>query len=155
VTQPSDAPSLPAGDAPALLYLIKQVELAAKMRLDEILEPHGITAVQYTALTVLARNPGLTSARLARNSFVRIQSMAQTMSALEERGLISREPDPESRRQLKTLITPAGWSLIDALRKPVGSLERELLDGLADEEIAIFAGALRRARLALGGSHAY
>lgn len=142
-------------EAPTLLYLIKQVELAAKMRLDEILEPHGVTAVQYTALTVLARNPGMTSARLARNSFVRIQSMAQTMSALEDRGLISREIDPESRRQLKTLITPAGRKLIRTLTGPVAALEREMLEHLTEQESALFASALRHARVALGGSHPY
>lgn len=51
---------------PALVYLIKQVELAAKSHLDEIVSPHGVTAHQYTALTVLARNPGMTGARRAR-----------------------------------------------------------------------------------------
>lgn len=145
----------PTAEVPTLLYLIKQVELAAKMRLEEILEPHDVTAVQYTALTVLARNPGLTSARLARNTFVRIQSMAQTMSALEEKGLISRETDPESRRQLRTSITPAGRRLMRELSEPIAALERELFEHLTPEEAAVFESALRHARLALGGSHAY
>lgn len=149
---PADPHSATEG-VPALLYLIKQVELAAKMRLEAILAPHGVSAVQYTALTVLARNPGMTSARLARNSFVRIQSMSQTMSALEERGLISRDLDPESRRQLRTDLTPAGWELIQSLAGPVSDLEREMLDGLDDEEVALFAHALRHARVVLAGSH--
>lgn len=150
--RPAEQHSAAAG-VPALLYLIKQVELAAKMRLEAILAPHGVTAVQYTALTVLARNPGMTSARLARNTFVRIQSMSQTMSTLEDRGLISRDIDPESRRQLRTSITPAGWDLISTLAEPVNALEREMLDGLDDAEVALFASALRHARVALGGSH--
>jgi DNA-binding MarR family transcriptional regulator len=107
-----DTPTLYPSGVPRLLYLIKQVELAAKQHFAAILEPHGVTVNQFTALTVLARNPGMTSARLARNSFVRLQSMAQTMATLEGHGLIHREVDPESRRQFRTSITPAGRALM-------------------------------------------
>ena len=40
-----------------LLYLVKQVELAVRARLDELLRPDGLTALQYTALTVLEATP--------------------------------------------------------------------------------------------------
>ena len=57
-----------------LLYLVKRVELAVRSRLDEVLRPGGLTTLQYTALTVLQRHPAsLTSAQLARNSFVTAQ----------------------------------------------------------------------------------
>src|SRR4051794_2090760 len=60
-----------------LLYLVKRVELAVRSRLDEVLRPGGLTTLQYTALTVLQRHPAsLTSAQLARNSFVTAQTMA-------------------------------------------------------------------------------
>ena len=48
---------------PTLLYLMKQVELAVRARLDEITRPSGLTALQYTALTVLERHPDLTAAQ--------------------------------------------------------------------------------------------
>ena len=62
---------------PTLLYVIKQVELALRARLDEVLRPAELTVLQYTALTVLERHPNLTSAQLARNSFVTAQTMAE------------------------------------------------------------------------------
>lgn len=151
----ADASLPPAPGVPWLIYLIKQVELAAKQHFDAILEPHGVTVNQFTALTVLARTPGMTSARLARNSFVRVQSMAQTMAALEARGLINREIDPESRRQLRTSITPEGHALMRAVAGPLEQLEQEMLQGLSSEQIATLADALRRARLSLSGSHAH
>jgi DNA-binding MarR family transcriptional regulator len=55
---------------PSLLYAVKQVELAVRARLDEGLRGSGITVPQWTALTVLARREGQTSAELARNAFV-------------------------------------------------------------------------------------
>ena len=151
--QPPGTPR-PSTAPPGLIYLIKQVELAARVRFEEILAPHGITATQYTALSVLARNPGMTSARLARSSFVRIQSMAQTMSALEALGYVSRQVDPTSRRQRTTSVTESGWALNEKLSGPVEDLEREMLQDLDPQEAAIFGEALRKARAALGGSHA-
>ena len=38
-----------AGTEPMLLYLVKQVELAVRSHLDNLLRPAGLTALQYTA----------------------------------------------------------------------------------------------------------
>lgn len=143
----------PTTTTPSLLYLIKQVELAGKVGLDEAVADYGITSVQYTALDVLARNPGTTATRLARNSFVRIQSMAQLVNTLEARGLLRREPDPHSRRQNLLHITPAGKAIIDALRPTVQGLERQMLDGLSDEQAAAFVATLTHIRHAVSGAH--
>ena len=91
----------PAGSEPMLLYLVKQVELAVRSHLDNLLRPAGLTALQYTALTVLERHPDMSAAQLARNSFVTAQSMADMITALEGRGLIER---------LATRPTAGGWS---------------------------------------------
>jgi DNA-binding MarR family transcriptional regulator len=136
-----------------VLYLIKQVELAVRSRLDEAVSSYGLTALQYTALTVLERHPGMTAARLARNSFVRAQSMAQTITFLESRGLIVREPDPEARRQNRLTLTPRGRQVLEELSGPVADIESLMLSGLAAEETTRFRAALRAARLALGGAH--
>ena len=58
-----------------ILYLVKQVEQATRAHLDALLRPLGLTTNQYTALSVLERRDDLTSAELARRSFVRPQTM--------------------------------------------------------------------------------
>ena len=50
----------------------------------------GITALQYTSLTVLERHDGLSAAQLARDSFVTAQSIADVVRSLENRGLVRR-----------------------------------------------------------------
>lgn len=138
---------------PSLMYLIKQVELAAKSHLDEMVSRHGVTAHQYTTLAVLARNPGMTGARLARNAFVRVQSMASTVAALEARGLIAREVDPESRRQLRITLTPAGWELVRAMQVPLEAFEQGLLEDFSEDEVRTLGRTLHRLRLRLSGTH--
>jgi DNA-binding MarR family transcriptional regulator len=49
---------------------------------------------------VLERHPDLSTAELARDSFVTAQSMADMMTALEGRGLIERHRDRADRRSL-------------------------------------------------------
>ena len=89
------------------MYLVKQVELAIRSHLDDLLRPAGLTALQYTALTVLERHPDLSSAQLARNSFVTAQSMADMITTLEGRGLIERHRDRADRRRLVVALTAA------------------------------------------------
>ena len=120
---------------PLLLYLVKQVELAARARLDDIVRTAGLTALQYTALTVLERHHDMTSAQLARNSFVTAQSMADMISILEKRGLIERRRDVSDRRRLLVALTPAGRALLDQYREAVAELESNMVAGLSPTEV--------------------
>jgi DNA-binding MarR family transcriptional regulator len=132
-----------------MLYLLKQVELAIRSHLDELLKPAEITALQYTALTVLERHPGLTSAQLARNSFVTTQSMADMVTTLEARGLIERHRDRADRRQLVISLTAGGSALIGRYRGKVSDLERRMLSGLDDRQAAELRSYLFACRVAL------
>ena len=123
------------GPEPMLLYLIKQVELAVRSHLDDLLRPAGLTALQYTALTVLERHRDLSAAQLARNSFVTAQSMADMITALEGRGLIERHRDQADRRRLVVALTAAGRDLLDRYRDPVRALEATMITGLSEAEI--------------------
>jgi DNA-binding MarR family transcriptional regulator len=125
---------------PTLLYLVKQLELAVRAQLDEVLRPVSITPLQYTALTVLERRSDLSTAELARNAFVTDQSAAEMVGVLEERGLLLRAPDPGDRRRRVLRLTGAGQALLDRLRGDVAAVEDRMLSALAPEE----ARALRR-----------
>jgi DNA-binding MarR family transcriptional regulator len=119
-----------------LMYLVKQVELAVRSHLDDLLRPDGLTALQYTALTVLERHPDLSSAQLARNSFVAAQSMADMITALQGRGLIERHRDRADRRRLVVALTATGRELLDRYRDQVSALEGQMLAGLTKAEIS-------------------
>ena len=136
----------PRAKAPtSLLYLVKRLELAVRAKLDELLRPSGITALQYTALTVLERHDGLSAAQLARDSFVTAQSMADMVRALEERALIRRERNPGNRRELLILLTDAGRELLAAHAEPVRLLEEQMVAGLAGRQIDEFRRTLNHA----------
>ncbi len=143
-------PAVGAPAPPSLLYLMKQVELAVRARLDELVRPAGLTALQYTALTVLERHPNLTSAHLARHSFVTAQTMADMVSSLRSRQLVDRHRDPVDRRRLVLSLTDAGRALLDDYRQPVADLEAEMLSGLSPDEARSLREAMLSCREALG-----
>jgi DNA-binding MarR family transcriptional regulator len=132
-----------------LIYLVKQVEMGVRRPFEDLIAGHGISTAGYTALTVLQNRPGITSSELARRSFVRAQTMAETIAALSDAGYVRREKDPDHGRQILLFITESGIERVAALASDVTALEAHLLDGLSGDEPAILLRALRRVRDAL------
>ena len=134
-----------------LLYLIKQVELAVRQALDDVVVAADLTTLQYTALTVLERHPGITSAELARNSFVRAQTMAEMVTYLLDRGLVARERDENNRKQYLLVLTPEGQQVLDDLYDTVADIETKMLDGFDIGQTEILRTYLLRCRHSLSG----
>ncbi|MGW7339994.1 MarR family winged helix-turn-helix transcriptional regulator [Streptomyces sp. NPDC054808] len=150
------APERSAGGAgfaaeagPSLLYLLKRTELVVRARLEELLKPAGVTALQYTALTVLERHDGISAAQLARDSFVTAQSMADMVRGLESRGLVRREPNPGNRREKVILLADAGRRLLAEYAEPARMLEQRMVADLDTADVERFRDALRSAHRAL------
>ena len=128
---------------PKLLYLVKQLEQAIRSHLDDLLRP--------ARLTVLERHPDLSTAQLARGSFVAAQSMADMITTLEGRGLIERHRDRSDRRRLVVALTAEGRELLDSYRKQVDTLERQMLTGLTRPQISSLRRGLHTCRANLVG----
>ncbi len=155
MTEPGAAPLIGDLRHSTVLYLIKQVELAIRAQIDEAVGGYGLTALQYTSLTVLARHPGMTSAQLARNSFVRIQTMAQHLSSLEERNLIRRVRDPNIRRQVLVFLSEEGQRVLANLAEPISQIESRMLADFTPTDAARLRKQLGAIRFALSGTAAH
>lgn len=151
--EPDDTSSAVAGSArPSLLYMVKQLELAVRVRLDDILKDAGITALQYTALTVLDHHDGLSPAQLARDSFVTPQSTADLVANLERRNLVRRDRNPANRRELVVTLTAPGRSLLLRYARAVAALEEDMTSGLDPADVETFRSYLGSCRVALNRS---
>lgn len=120
------------------LYLIKRLEQAVRQRLDDSLRRLGLTAQQYTTLTVLRARPGLSSAQLARRSFVTAQSMNEMVTALEKKGLMKRVPSEADRRVLQLTLTPRSTTVLATADRVVDDLEDRVItsvEGLSHDEL--------------------
>lgn len=116
---------------PRVTYLVKRLELAIRAELDAIVGDFGVTALQYTALSVLARHPGMSGAQLARRSFVSAQAGSEMVAVLERKGLIRRSPHEANRRVLRIGLTGEGSALLAACDAAVDRLEQRMLEGVS------------------------
>jgi len=119
---------------PRAIYVVKQLELAVRARLDTICRENGVTTTQYTALSVLAVRPKMSSAQLAVRSFMKPQSAHQTVTALESMGYIDRQPDEFNRRILRINLTAKGRGLLESCNRAVDQLEMQMFQDLHGTE---------------------
>ncbi|MBX7548566.1 MarR family transcriptional regulator [Streptomyces sp. NPDC004232] len=88
-----------------------------RRRLREVAQDTDLSPSQESALTLVGKHGAATASALAATEGVRPQSMATTLAALEQQGLILRAPDPaDGRRQLVTL-TEAGRARVEGNRQ--------------------------------------
>ncbi len=153
---PSTAAKAPAArperTVPRSPYLIKDLERALRNRIDELVASVGLTAVQYTALSVLSADHGMTSAQLARRSFVTPQAANEVVALLERQGLIRRKPDPAGGRALLIFPTALGQKTLARCERLVDYLENEMFRDVSRDDEHRFRRVLRTCRNALRAS---
>ncbi|HVW26720.1 MAG TPA: MarR family transcriptional regulator [Polyangiaceae bacterium] len=133
-----------AEGAPRISYLVKWIERGLRARLDAALAPMEISTQEYTALSVLSRRDGLSSAQLARRTLVSAQAMNQIVIGLEQRGLIVRRADAEHNKIQRASLSPAGRRALAACDRATAPIEDQLLSGLSPAQVSQLRRALSR-----------
>jgi DNA-binding MarR family transcriptional regulator len=142
--------SRPEGEpGPRLTYLVKRLEMAERARLEEALRPLSVTLHQYTALSILERREGLSSAQLARRHFVTPQAMNQLVTSLERDGFVERRPDATNRKILRMWLTERGKQVLAPCHRAVDDLEQQMLAPLTATQVREFRRTLERTLAAL------
>lgn len=115
-------------------YIIKWIERAFRVELDAALMPLGMSTPEYTALSVLRGGRELSSAQVARRTFVSAQAMHPTVTRLIERKLVSRRPDPAGGRAYLIRLTDKGSMTIEACDRASRRVEEALFGALSSGE---------------------
>ncbi len=137
--------NLPAGFPCPVGFLLAKTHAGLRAAVDAELVAHGLTIVQFSLLSMLAANPGKSSAELSRVFCVSPQAMAPLVARLETEGYLRRSPHPVHRRVIECWITPAGESVLDATRPVIARLEAETLGAeLSPEEVKTLEALLYR-----------
>lgn len=141
-----------ASGASSILHLVKQVQYKAYVRLESVLNPFDVTAVQFRILTTLSTRPNMSSAELARLYDVKPQTMIKQIALLESKGLIERRVSDANKRLLEVTLTETGVATLNQLQKDTRALERKLLQPLSKEEQGIMRDYLVRLLHSLSGT---
>lgn len=138
---------------PSILHLVKQVQYKAYVRLESVLNPLGVTAVQFRILTTLSTRPNMSSAELSRLYDVKPQTMIKQIALLESKGLIDRRVSRANKRLLELSLTATGKDALKKLQRDTRALEAELLTPLDSDELEILRGYLTRLLASLSASN--
>ena len=129
-----------------LVYGIVRAEHELRVVLDNALRELGVTLTQWTVLSFLLREPGLSAADLARRSFISQQGVAGILTRLERAGLVARTPHPTHGRIVEVTVTSAGRALADYCDEQVNALEARLAETLGEAGQAQFTTGLAQCR---------
>lgn len=121
--------------------------------LEPIFAAHGVNGGEFDVLATLRRAGRpyrLTPTELRKASMVTSGGMTKRLTALEGRGLIRREPDPNDGRSTSVSLTREGKRLVEAALPEHVANEQRLLSELSDNERAQLAGLLETLAVSLG-----
>ncbi len=138
-----DLPRVQALHGARTMYLVKQLEMLLRSRMEPIARSVSLTVPQYTALSILYAHPGISSAELARRTFVSAQAANELVNALHGRGLILRRPSTDHAKILKLRLSKKGEQLLASCAAQMQRLEEMMLSALESEDAQTFHNGLR------------
>jgi DNA-binding MarR family transcriptional regulator len=137
---------------PGVAYAVARLHQRVFAGITERVAPYGLTTLQFTTLSVLSRHGApLSTSQLARRAFMTPQSMSEVIHALENKGLIKRNPHPNHRRTLPATLTAKGRRVLAACEEAVSEFEDSMLDGFSETDRATFLNMVKAAVRNLGG----
>ncbi|RZQ62497.1 MarR family winged helix-turn-helix transcriptional regulator [Amycolatopsis suaedae] len=110
---------------------------------EPVLAEHGLTMWGYVVLSALDDGPVRTQAALAQAIGADKTRIIGTLEALQDGGLIRREPDPADRRVRLLEITEAGRRARRSAQARIQEGEERLLAALSAADRAAFLRAAR------------
>lgn len=98
------------------------------------LAPHALSPVDFSVLSLVLRNPGITSRQLCRALEVLPPNLVGIVTALEARGLIERQPHPGDRRAAALHLSEAGEQLMREIEPVAAQSDAEAAARLTPAE---------------------
>lgn len=110
----------------------------------ERMAPYGLRPVDFSVLTLIAHNPGITSRQLCAALDILPPNLVGMIKGLDTRGLIERRAHPTDRRAQGLHLSPAGKKLQKNAQATATQLESDVASRLSAEELDTLKGLLRK-----------
>jgi DNA-binding MarR family transcriptional regulator len=140
-----DAPEVDTSYLETLLgYNARRAALTIIALFLRRMAPYDLRPVDFSVLTVIAHNPGVTSRQICAALDILPPNLVGMVKALHKRGLIERQPHPTDRRAQGLHLTLAGQRLHIQAQKTATELEKEATHSLTLAELQTLTGLLRK-----------
>ena len=116
-------------------YLTRINFRAFSKALENLTEPHGVTAGQWRILRVLWEEDGITQREISERVGIKEATAVKGVAGLEASGLITREVDESDRRKMVTRLTIKAKNLRKKLIPFVVDVNERALKGISRKDI--------------------
>src|SRR3954447_7895113 len=124
-----------------LLYLTHRT---VHDELDRRLSQHGARLWNWVLLKEAAHAEGASQRELAQHMGIEPPTLVRQLDKLAEDGLVERRPDPDDRRVVRVVVTPAGLARLRELHAVVHELDDEVRGILTKRDVEVLSRALPR-----------
>jgi DNA-binding MarR family transcriptional regulator len=145
---PAAAPAVEEVDTSFLETLVgynaRRAALAAIDRFLEGMAPFQLKPVDFSVLSLIHHNPGITSRQLCATLGILPPNLVGMLNALEKRELLSRMPHPRDGRAMGLHLTPGGQKLVRDAERTAAGLEAEIGARLSPSELQTLIRLLKK-----------
>ena len=137
----------------AVVGRISRLAQLLQVELERVFADHDVNGGEFDVLATLRRSGKpyrLTPTELSRSLIVTSGGMTKRLKALEERGLVRREPDPTDGRSSTVTLSPKGKRCVETTLPDHWGNEGRLLAGLEPAERAQLAALLAKLAASMG-----
>ncbi|MDM7948955.1 MarR family transcriptional regulator [Hydrogenophaga sp.] len=129
---PADRLSQPQQIADLLLYRLYRLQATAGARVIRLCErEYGLTRREWRVLSFLSAHEGALSSELADHAMLDRARTSRTLTRLDEKALIQRQPRPSDRREVHVSLTAEGRRIAGELFSKVAEINHALMAGLS------------------------
>lgn len=128
----------------SLGYALRRAQMRTYDLFFETLGELDLTPARLTALSLIATEPGISQAALAKRLDIAGPSVLKLVDALEQSGFVGRADVEGDRRRYSLQLTPSGRTLLEAVRAAVEAYEARLARQLSRTERAQLMELLSR-----------
>jgi DNA-binding MarR family transcriptional regulator len=108
-------------------FLLRRAHQISAAVFEDACRDLGLTPAQFGVLTVLQAHPGLGQSSLARALGFDKVTVLRVLRGLQARGLVTRGPAEDNRRNVSVSLTPQGESLLQQAQKPAEKAYKRLM----------------------------
>ena len=112
--------------------------------LDRRLHEHGASLWNWVLLREAANAGGASQRQLAALMRIEPPTLVRHLDKLADEGLVERRPDPDDRRVVRVVVTPAGCERLAQLHDVVHEVDDELRGILTKRDVEVLGRALPR-----------
>jgi len=133
------------GPLPDLIgYVLRRAQLAVFQDFFTAFAPFDIRPAQFSVLTVIERNPGLTQSQVAEALGIKRTNFVGMLDALEARGLTERRPAARDKRSYALYLTAEGGALMRRLKPVLKAHETRMIAKVGEDGRAALIALLQQ-----------